>query len=154
MDVEIAPSTWDAYTASVVSVDTPSGRLVATPTDGAPSGSLPDDLPEPWHVVTAWNPGSRILDADANAARDAALRRELDRRHAPWFPARGAAPDGSWHEDGVALVGWDRTDACALARAYDQAAVFELHTGRLVVVSADLATAEARACTITVTRDG
>ena len=144
----IPPSTWDAYTNSVVTVDLPTGPLTAVPTDDEPSGRLPNGLAEPVHVVTAWNPGSRELDAEANARRNAELREELERRNAAWYPARGAAPDDSWHEDGFAITGWSRQDACALARAHDQAAVFELGTGQLTVVSADLDHVESRPCTI------
>lgn len=143
----IPPDTWDAYTNSVVTVELPSGPLIVVPTDD-PSGRLPNGLTEPVHVVTAWNPGSRSLDEDANARRNAELRNELERRNAAWFPARGAAPDDSWHEDGFAITGWSRQDACALARELDQAAVFELCTGRLTVVSADLDHVESRPCTI------
>lgn len=139
---------WDAYTDTVVTVDLPSGTLTVTPTDDEPSGRLPNGLAEPVHVVTAWNPASRPLDDDANAARNAALQGELERRDAAWFRARGSAPDGSWHEDGFAVTGWSRQDACALARAHGQAAVFELTTGQLTVVAADLEKVESRPCTI------
>lgn len=142
------PIPWDAYTSSVITIELPTGRLVAEPTDDDPEGRLPNGLAEPVHVITAWNPGSRELEADDNDTRNAEMRAVLDRRNAAWFPARGAAPDDSWHEDGFAVTGWSRQDACALARAHGQAAVFELLTGQLAVVAADLDRVEARPCTI------
>ena len=89
------PIPWDAYTSSVITIELPTGRLVAEPTDDDPEGRLPNGLAEPVHVITAWNPGSRELEADDNDTRNAEMRAELDRRNAPWFPARGAAPDAS-----------------------------------------------------------
>ena len=140
---------WAHYTSTIVTVELPSGTLTVTPTDHASSGRLPAGLSQPVHVVTACNPGSHRLSDAQNAARNDALRRELDRRDAAWYPARGCSPDGSWCEDSFAVAGWTRPDACALARAHDQAAVFELVHGQLVVVSAtDIGQLASRPCTI------
>lgn len=140
---------WDAYLATVVTLDLP-GRLVeVTATDGPATGDLPTTLGLPIHVLTAWNPGSRQLDPATNQRRNDRLRGDLDRRHARWVPARGCSPDGTWCEDSMAVGGWRRDDACALARRHGQVAVFELWPERLVVVASDLARVEERACVVT-----
>ncbi len=140
---------WAHYTSTIVTVELPSGVLTVTPTDAPASGTLPVALSEPVHVVTAWNPGSQRLPDDENDRRNDALRRELDHRDAAWYPARGCSPDGSWCEDSFAVSGWTRPDACALARAHDQAAVFELVSGQLVVVSTtDIEQHASRPCAI------
>jgi hypothetical protein len=145
---------WDAYTRAVITVELPEGALTVAPTDGPPDGRLPLGLSQPVHVLTAWNPGSEPLDAAVNEERNARMQRELERRRAAWFPARGASPDGRWFEDGFAVTGWTRPDACALARVHDQAAIFELSNARVAVVTADLDRVEDRNCVITLDRAG
>lgn len=142
---------WAHYLTTIVTVELPTGRLTVTPTEDEGAGGLPVGLSDPVHVVTAWNPGSEPLDRADNDRRNDALRRELDRRDTSWYPARGCSPDGTWCEEGFAINGWTRADACALARAHGQAAVFELLGGRLVVVDAtDLDHAEVRPATVSV----
>src|SRR5690606_30858786 len=48
------------------------------------------------HFITAFNPESKRLSADANVARHAALAREIDALGARRMAAAGLDPDGQW----------------------------------------------------------
>lgn len=142
---------WDEYASTVVTIALADAVVTVTPTDGRPAGRLPADLPGPVHVVTAWNPGSRRLSRAANDARHDRLVAELSTDEVAWVHARGCSPDGTWCEDGVALTGWTRQAACALARRHGQAAIFEVQDEQVVVVAAEGPRTSRRACRIDVT---
>jgi len=75
-------------------------------------------------LVTACNPRSRRLPQAQNARREAALRAGLLRDGWRFLPASGAHPAGGWPaEPGVFVPGLGRDAACALGRAWAQAAI-------------------------------
>ncbi len=85
---------------------------------GEPIGG--DALP-PWmgapcaavHVVTAWNPRSRVLSEDENARRDILLRDLLRACGVRFVDALGRSKDGAWREPSVALVQTTEDVACS-----------------------------------------
>jgi hypothetical protein len=86
------------------------------------------------HVVTAWNPGSRLLPAGDNARRQAALGALLAQRGIAWLPAVGRAPDGTWQEESMGIRHLPRADAVDLGRRFGQRAIYALSAGGLAVV--------------------
>ncbi len=77
-------------------------------------------------VVTAHNPGAVRRGDEDNAAQNALLRAELDRRGIRYCPAVGRNVENTWREDSFALFGCGREVALEVARAFDQDAIFEV----------------------------
>ena len=85
-------------------------------------------------VITSDNPYSRILDDASNERRRADLRKFLQRRGISFLEATGRDPTSHWpSEHGVALPGFTRGDAGALARAWDQFAFYEVDVDHVTV---------------------
>lgn len=126
-------SPWPHYAEAIVEVAVGDRRLVLTPTDSAseaaPTGgraaTIPPDLLPLW-VLTAGDPYPRELDPAENAARNARLRRELERGGLMVRDALGRAPDGSTAEVSLAVGGTDRASVCAHAARHEQLAVYEI----------------------------
>lgn len=74
-------------------------------------------------IVTAWNPGGRIVSPVRNRWRGACLCLVLVLHGAPFVAAVGESPDGSHHEQGFA-VGTGRQHATTLARRFGQLAIY------------------------------
>jgi sugar fermentation stimulation protein A len=126
------------YAGSVVHLRTADAGPVTiepVPGGGGP-GRLPALLPPATRrlvVLTACNPRSRLLGAAENADRNRRLLAELEARSLRWIIADGSSPDGSWHEPGYGVVDGDVDEVLALARRFEQLAVFELTATRLRV---------------------
>ncbi len=75
-------------------------------------------------IVTACNPGSRPLSAEANAERQAQLECELlDGNYEP-YAGENVADDGAWPiEESCFVPELEAADACALAADFGQNAV-------------------------------
>jgi len=120
-----------AYAGSVIRLQGPAMAPVTIEPepDSTGPGRLPDGLPPGTrhvHIITACNPGSRLLADEENLARNASLERELTDRGRQILTADGSAPDGSWQEPGFGIIDAERAEVLALARRYEQLAVFEL----------------------------
>ncbi len=88
-----------------------------------------------FHVVTAWNPGSRRMSEGVNRKRSRRLRETLLARSLNWRPAIGASPDGAWQEESYAVWGLSRPEAVELGRSFQQKAVFEVDLTAVFVIS-------------------
>ena len=133
-----APSLAAAYAGSLVVLRTPdAGPVTIAPVpEGDGPGHLTELLPAAATrliVLTACNPRSRLLSERENAARNRRLLTELEARDLAWIVADGRAPDGSWQEPGYGVVDGDVAELLALARRFEQLAVFELTARRLRV---------------------
>ncbi|GAA5174795.1 hypothetical protein GCM10025771_05350 [Niveibacterium umoris] len=72
-------------------------------------------------IVTAVNPGSRLLGAEENAQRLAALRRVVAEHGVAAWPARGESPLGEWpDEESLFLPGASHAFARTLAESFGQ----------------------------------
>ena len=81
----------------------------------------------PYVVVTPDNPLSVATPPDENARRRAEMAAALAALGLSARPTRATDPSGRWpSEEGFALVGMDREDAAALARAWGQYAFYEV----------------------------
>lgn len=108
--------------------------------DAAGPGQLPRLLPASahhLHIVTACNPRSRLLSRAENTARNQQLLADIEGSGMRWIAADGGAPDGSWREPGYGTIDAQLPDVLALARRYEQLAVFELTATRLRVLWTD-----------------
>jgi hypothetical protein len=89
-------------------------------------------LPEPWAVLTAWNPEARPRSEAWNRAAQARLLADLS----PFAPLRalGASPD-LVHREPSLLVQMSVEEALAHARRFRQLAIFAAEGGVVRVVS-------------------
>jgi acetyl esterase/lipase len=92
----------------------------------------------PFTVLTSDNPFSNALAADENAERRGELYADLRRRGVRVRHAIGRDPMGAWPvEEGFALLGQSVDFARALARAWDQFAIYDVSEDRVLVRSVD-----------------
>ena len=81
-------------------------------------------------VVTAFNPRSRVLAPEENAARHRALVRLLEERGLPFFYGEGRDPSGHWIPETECIVfGISLADGLELASRFDQNAVVFIERG-------------------------
>jgi len=106
-----------AYRAALYHVELPGGQAVLRIGERAP------DLPGPFAIVTAWNPGLERPSREVNEARNRALLAEVERRGLVWAPAEGRSPDGRHREPSFAVFVDSLEDGLALARKFGQAAI-------------------------------
>lgn len=82
-------------------------------------------------VVTAFNPRSRVLTPEANAARHDALVRLLEERGLPFLYGEGRDPSGRWIAETECIVfGTSLTEGLAIARRFEQNAVVFIERGK------------------------
>ena len=89
------------------------------------------------HVITAYNPQSRLVEQSANAERDRVLRLDLEELGLDPIRATGRSRDGTWVEEGWALRDTDRDLVLRLARKYEQTAIYEWTPDHLAIVWTD-----------------
>ena len=74
-----------------------------------------------WSLLTAWNPGSRLLPAEENRSRQARMEQALLARGFQPFPGENQAGNADWPPEASLLVpGMGRDEAGRLARDFDQ----------------------------------
>ncbi len=121
------------------------GRTVDV--DRVPAGSLAPaihPLGLPLTVVTAWNPHGQARSRSENRIANRRLWRELsDAGHEP-VVAIGRAADGSWAETGFAVGGLGGDESLALARRWEQLAVYVVTERDVAVLTAADGTLQSR----------
>lgn len=76
-----------------------------------------------WSYLTAWNPGSRRLSQEENAARQDALLQIVGALDLPYAEGRSTHPTNDWpDEESVLIIGIELAQARALARDFGQLA--------------------------------
>ena len=73
--------------------------------------------------VTACNPFSQAFDESANAARQAALARELQQRSLSYIEGIGQHPTNEWRELSFLVLGLSRESAKELGNRHEQNAI-------------------------------
>jgi hypothetical protein len=82
-------------------------------------------------IVTAFNPRSRVLTPDANAARHGALVRMLEERGLAFLYGEGRDPDGQWIAETECIVfGISLAEGLTIARRFEQNAVVFIERGK------------------------
>jgi len=80
--------------------------------------------------ITAANPGGRKRGHWENEVANAALVKSQNKAGFRCFEGEGRAPDGSWTEKSVLVVGISRADAEVVGRAFDQNAIVFVERGK------------------------
>ncbi len=77
-----------------------------------------------WSIITACNPGARLLSDKDNGRRQAELETALSASQWPWRPSLAVDPAGRWpDEPGVCIGGIPADQARGLAAEYGQLAL-------------------------------
>jgi hypothetical protein len=93
-------------------------------------------LATPVYLLTAYNPRGDDLPLEENERRLAELDDYLRKNLVAAVRSLGASEDGSWMEPGFALIDVDEGQAIAIARRFEQAAIYAWSAGSLEVVGA------------------
>ena len=106
---------------------------------GAPRGARGDwpwKTPEPVHILTAWDPGTELLDEEENREREAALEAQLQQLGpAGWWQAVGVDPVSGHREEGVAVRGLAEHVVQQVGARYDQDAIFSWSPNEWAIVA-------------------
>lgn len=116
---------WAAYLTTVIDVTLPDGtrRLVGQVPDPS-AGEWPFSDRVAW-ILTACNPRSVVLAPEVNAERHRQLSQHITDLGLIGYPNCGYDPDDpTWNEAGYTIVGSEEATVCALAREWEQNAVF------------------------------
>jgi len=82
-------------------------------------------------IVTAFNPRSRVLAPEANAARHRALVRLLEERALAFLYGEGRDPGGQWVAETECIVfGISLAEGLEIARRFEQNAVVFIERGK------------------------
>ena len=82
-------------------------------------------------IVTAFNPRSRVLTPEANAARHGALVQLLEERGLPFLYGEGRDPTGRWTAETECIVfGISLAEGLEIARRFEQNAVVFVERGK------------------------
>jgi hypothetical protein len=123
--VEFEESLRESYKNTVLTIQLADGGTYRTSMASHSQSDWPFDS-ETIHVVTAWNPRSQLLDSSENQLRNQELLQILTNLETSYQPCRGLASDGSWHEDGFAILGISNEVAIELGVMFEQNAIFKL----------------------------
>ncbi len=93
-------------------------------------------LASPVYLLTAFNPRGEDLPLEENERRLAELDAYLGAELVAAVRSIGATGDGSWMEPGFALLDIGEAEALAIARHFDQSAIYAWSADRLEVVGA------------------
>jgi hypothetical protein len=93
-------------------------------------------LATPVYLLTAYNPRGEDLPLEENEKRLEELAAYLRRELVAAVRSLGASEDGSWMEPGFALLDVGEAKALAIARRFEQAAIYAWRAERLEVVGA------------------
>jgi hypothetical protein len=93
-------------------------------------------LVAPVYLLTAYNPRGEELPLEENEERLAELSAYLRKELVAAVRSLGASEDGSWMEPGFALLDVGEAQALAIARRFEQAAIYAWSAERLEVVGA------------------
>jgi hypothetical protein len=111
-------------------------QLVEPRPEGVTEGEFPEGV-DRVHVITAFNPRSRLLRRGENEERNRLLAADLERAGLRYVPVVGRSPDDSWSEDSFAVIDADVDEVLDLARRYQQNAIFEWTPQSRVVLWTD-----------------
>ena len=101
------------------------------PTENQP----PPDWSRPFAILTAHNPGGKIVDLETNTDADKELRRSLSRKSLPKHRVTAVAEDWSHEEKSFAVWGLDHATAAKIGREFRQDAYFWVENGTVHVHS-------------------
>lgn len=115
-----------AYRQTTFYVDHPSGDFGIKLDEPCPrlDALLTTYAVKQWAYVTAWNPRSRALSAEENAARHEELLAQLAPLGYPVFTGRGQPDNVDWvAEESLLILGIDENPALLLGEGFEQHAI-------------------------------
>lgn len=89
----------------------------------------PPDWSRPFAILTAHNPGGKIVDLETNTEADKELRRSLSRKSLPKHRVTGVSEDWSHEEKSFAVWGLNHKSASEIGREFRQDAYFWMENG-------------------------
>jgi len=95
----------------------------------------PPDWSRPFAILTAHNPGGKIVDLETNTEADKELRRSLSRKSLPKHRVTAVAEDWSHEEKSFAVWGLNHATAAKIGREFRQDAYFWVENGTVHVHS-------------------
>ena len=95
----------------------------------------PPDWSRPFAILTAHNPGGKIVDLETNTEADKELRRSLSRKSLSKHRVTAVAEDWSHEEKSFAVWGLDHATAAKIGREFRQDAYFWVENGTVHVHS-------------------
>ena len=95
----------------------------------------PPDWSRPFAILTAHNPGGKIVDLETNTEADKELRRSLSRKSLPKHRVTAVAEDWSHEEKSFAVWGLDHATAAKIGHEFLQDAYFWVENGTVHVHS-------------------
>jgi hypothetical protein len=118
----------DVYLSSVVTI------LI----DGEwyPASAAPKMLGEPLFMISAWNPGVQLSEAE-NEKLSRELEALLNDRGYLWVQAKGADPNSDYFEPSYVITNIAESDALSIARDFKQVAIFRITHDQLTVIMCD-----------------
>jgi hypothetical protein len=128
---------WDAYAQAVVDIEMPDGIVTVGPAGLESTRKWWPPAGTSVHIITAYNPGERLPDAENQRAQSRliaqveALRSE--RPNILVWQAVGRNRENTWKEPSVAILGLTSDEARLLGREYGQDAIFEWATGWMIL---------------------
>jgi hypothetical protein len=128
---------WQAYAGTIVRITHPQlGSLEVRPTaPGATLGDFPGPAGRTIHIMTAQNPGAPLPEQE-NRARQAELVAVVGAMaDVEAWSALGGDPSWVHSEDSLAIIGLSEAEAVALARRYDQDAIFAWTSDEWILIS-------------------
>jgi len=82
---------------------------------------LIDNQTMEWSIITAFNPGSKLLDNQVNKQRHLELLNRLTEENRRWVLSKNADPAGQWPDEiGCFILDISKADALVLAKAMGQ----------------------------------
>ena len=128
---------WDDYSRAILRLNLPEGEIKVAPAAfGRRKGRFPGDG-RLFHIITAHNPGGQLLSPEDNALAQSRLVARAADTALEHYPAAGGDRGCEHVEQGLAVVGLDRGQACALGRDFGQEAIFEWSPAGLAVVGCE-----------------
>lgn len=77
-----------------------------------------------WALISACNPGSKLLSDSRNRQRHQALIKAVNEQSYQWLPAEGIPDEPGWKPElSLIIFGIDLQNACALAAKFEQIAL-------------------------------
>ena len=114
----------DAYRAAWIEIALPLRRVVLPPVARGLLPALPPELGGAGAVITACNPRSERLSSDKNGARQRELAGEIRARGWTAYSAIGRDEASTWVEPSFAVLDPPLRELMALARRFEQNAVY------------------------------
>jgi hypothetical protein len=128
---------WASYARTVVEIARPGeADLVLRSARSGERGEWPWTSSDPVQVLTAWDPGDKLLAEQVNRERQAALEEELQGLGpAGWWLAVGVDPVSGHREEGVAVRGLAEQVVRQLGARYEQDAIFSWSPSEWAIVA-------------------